>query len=202
MAFCSKCGTEINDGVKFYPNCGTQLDGVNGTQRVSNSAQGEPKKKMALWKKIGIGFIIFAIIGALSQPKDGKTKSNDETNAPQKTEKVSDDSKKAQEEQARQAKEEEEERQAREQKEEEERQAREQQEKEARTDEILKEGYDRGYKDAMQYTYYQESNYRIAFTNLYGAPQSDEEIALYKQYKEQYNKGWDKGKEVKREMEN
>ena len=115
MAFCSNCGTELNDGAKFCPNCGTQLDGMSGTKHVSNPAQGEPKKKMALWKKIVIGFIIFAIIGALSQPKDGKTKSNNETNAPQKTEKVSDDSKKAQEEQARQVKEEAE-RQAREEK--------------------------------------------------------------------------------------
>ena len=55
MEFCSKCGTEINDGVKFCPNCGNQLDGVNGTQRVSNPVQGEPKKKMALWKKLVLG---------------------------------------------------------------------------------------------------------------------------------------------------
>ena len=100
MAFCSNCGTEINDGAKFCPNCGTQLDGVKGTQRVSNPAQGEPKKKMALWKKIGIGFIIFAIIGALTQPKDGKTESNDKTNTSQKTEEESDESIKAQKGQA------------------------------------------------------------------------------------------------------
>ena len=96
MSYCSKCSTKINDGVKFCPNCGTQLDGVKGTQRVSNPAQGEPKKKMALWKKIGIGFIIFAVIGALTQPKDGKTESNDKTNTLQKTEEVSDESIKAQ----------------------------------------------------------------------------------------------------------
>lgn len=73
--------------------------------------------------------------------------------------------------------------------------------KQAKQDKILKEGYDRGYDDAMQYTYYREMNYRIPYTNLYGAPKSDEEIALYKQYKEQYDKGWEEGKKVKAKMD-
>lgn len=93
------------------------------------------------------------------------------------------------------------ERKAREQKEEAERKANEQKEQQAKQDKILKEGYDRGYNDAMQYTYYQEMNYRIPYTNLYGAPKSDEEIALYKQYKEQYDKGWEEGKKVKAKMD-
>ncbi len=92
MAFCSKCGTEINEGAKFCPNCGTQVDGESGTQYASNSVHEEPKKKMALWKKIGIGFIVLAIIGALTQPKDDKTESNDKNNTSQVTGEVSDES--------------------------------------------------------------------------------------------------------------
>lgn len=33
MAFCSKCGTQVADGVKFCPSCGNNVDGTTNTQQ-------------------------------------------------------------------------------------------------------------------------------------------------------------------------
>ena len=150
-------------------------------------------KKKWLW---GIGiFLVLAAIGSMQENKE----ENSESATPQQTERVAEQPQEiawAPE----QPQETEAERLAREKQEEAEQQAREQKEKQAKKDKILKEGYDRGYNDAIQYTYYQEMNYRIPYTNLYGAPKSDEEIALYKQYKEQYDKGWSEGRKIKEKM--
>lgn len=92
------------------------------------------------------------------------------------------------------------ERQAQEQKAEAERLAREQKEKQEKKDKILKDGYDIGYKNAIQYTYKMDHYCRNAYISKYGAPQSDEEIELYKQFVEQYDKGWDAGRKVRDSM--
>ena len=54
MAFCINCGNELEDGVKFCPNCGTPTDG-----NVSSSTQARKKKS----KK---GILIAAIVGAIA----------------------------------------------------------------------------------------------------------------------------------------
>lgn len=161
-------------------------------------------KKKWLW---GIGVVVvLAAIGSMQEKKEGS-----ESKTPQQIERIVEQPQETEAERQEREKKEEAERQAqeqkaeaerlaREQKEEANRQEREQKEKQEKKNNILKEGYDRGYKDAIQFTYYSESNYRIAFTNLYGVPQNDEEIALFKQYKEQYDKGWNEGRKIKNKM--
>ncbi|MBR6892736.1 MAG: zinc-ribbon domain-containing protein [Bacteroidaceae bacterium] len=41
MAFCRKCGTKLNEGVKFCPKCGHTVDGVLASQPQENQAQQE-----------------------------------------------------------------------------------------------------------------------------------------------------------------
>lgn len=38
MAFCSKCGTQVADGVKFCPNCGSAVAGDANAQQNNNQA--------------------------------------------------------------------------------------------------------------------------------------------------------------------
>ena len=38
MAFCSKCGTQVNDGAKFCPKCGNPI-GDNASTSVNNQSQ-------------------------------------------------------------------------------------------------------------------------------------------------------------------
>lgn len=75
-------------------------------------------------------------------------------------------------------------------------------EKQKNDDALMKDGYDRGYRHAMQFSEYDEGVLRTQYVSLYGAPQSDDEINTYKRYKQQYDKGWEKGKEAKRKMDN
>ena len=143
-------------------------------------------------EKIGIGFIALAIIGALTQPKEGKTESNDETNAPQKTEKVSDDSKKAQEEEVRQAKEEAE-RQAREEKTKKER------EKQKELQSIMEYGY---YCGTLNCTRKFPTEAKEYYVGRYGAPKNDEELEYFRKFKQEYERGMAEGREAKRKMDN
>lgn len=90
------------------------------------------------------------------------------------------------------------ERRTRLQKEEAERKVKEQKEKQEKRKNMFKEAYENGYNTAIQYTFYQDCH--IHYANEYGAPKSDADIALYKQYKIQYDKGWDAGRAVRNKM--
>lgn len=39
MAFCSKCGTQVTDGVKFCPSCGNNVAGTSDTQQQTGYTQ-------------------------------------------------------------------------------------------------------------------------------------------------------------------
>ncbi|MBR6892740.1 MAG: TM2 domain-containing protein [Bacteroidaceae bacterium] len=39
MAFCIKCGTKLNEGVKYCPKCGQMVDGVLVSQPQENQSQ-------------------------------------------------------------------------------------------------------------------------------------------------------------------
>lgn len=94
------------------------------------------------------------------------------------------------------------ERQAREQKEEAERKAREQKEKkeqqEKKKKEVAeygyKEGYDRGFKGLENSSY---STSTITFANRYGAPTNNEEKELFNIFKENFDKGYTEGKNMR-----
>ncbi len=40
MAFCSKCGTQVAEGVKFCPSCGNNVAGATDTQQAGNTQTG------------------------------------------------------------------------------------------------------------------------------------------------------------------
>ena len=54
MAFCSKCGTQINDGAKFCPKCGQPTSEANNVQNSGNieSSDSEPREdQIKTWQK-------------------------------------------------------------------------------------------------------------------------------------------------------
>lgn len=81
-----------------------------------------------------------------------------------------------------------------------ERKAREKREKEEKIKEILKEGYEYGKEQGMQYTYYQECQKH--FCDWHFTPSTDEQMEIFRQYKEQYDKGFEEGHNLKEKMRN
>lgn len=61
MPFCGKCGTQVQDGVKFCPSCGMSLQ----TQSQVNDA--EANKIMAVISYIGVLVLIPLITGKYKQ---------------------------------------------------------------------------------------------------------------------------------------
>ncbi len=69
MSFCTKCGTQVQEGIKFCGNCGNAMQGGN-TPQASQSPnlegfQTKPAKKSNGWWGVlafAIAFIIFKII--------------------------------------------------------------------------------------------------------------------------------------------
>lgn len=67
MAFCIKCGTELNDGAKFCSGCGANLtEDVTVDQNIVKQsvakAEKKPKKKSRLGRFV-VSFVITIIIG-------------------------------------------------------------------------------------------------------------------------------------------
>ena len=56
MAFCGKCGAELN-GEKFCPNCGEPVE----TEQSTTSAVTHPVRKSGMWKKVVAGVVVVAI---------------------------------------------------------------------------------------------------------------------------------------------
>lgn len=54
MTYCSKCGTEINDGAKFCPKCGTNVEVI------SREASPKEGRKIIKW------FVLFAVLAVLA----------------------------------------------------------------------------------------------------------------------------------------
>lgn len=97
MAFCSNCGTELNDGAKFCPKCGTQVgkptnNGDTFEEKTTNVLNGNSEedspqdsaKKMGCWQKLGIGLVVVWAIGFIGDKCGGnKSEPSDEPKAPQ-----------------------------------------------------------------------------------------------------------------------
>jgi len=81
-----------------------------------------------------------------------------------------------------------------------ERKAREQKEKQAKYDEMMKDAYEFGKKQGMQFTYYQECNGH--FTAYWFTPSTDEEFEIFRKYKEEYDRGFEEGHKAKERMNN
>lgn len=81
MAFCSKCGTQIQDGAKFCPKCGQPTSNAGNVEEPEtyNSFDNEPEEDIQTWQKIvsillwPVGVII--LIVALIKKQSGKAKS-------------------------------------------------------------------------------------------------------------------------------
>lgn len=73
MAYCSKCGTQINEGVNFCPKCGSVIDSNVTNPKPQNKSIITPQQqkdnddaKLGTGKKIGLGWAIaVASIGLL-----------------------------------------------------------------------------------------------------------------------------------------
>ena len=65
--FCASCGTKIPEGAHFCPECGATVDGAaepapKAAARAAPAAAAAAtaqKPRMALWKKILIGVVVF-----------------------------------------------------------------------------------------------------------------------------------------------
>lgn len=233
MAFCSNCGTELTDGAKFCPKCGTPtpMSAKLGKEEISDEEELQVENEGEKWPipmvaKVGlilsallvvygvltintsslqgIVFIYCIAIGMLLViwaayngygNMDKKAAywtiiaalvsfpiikgadylfANDETEE-NETELVE----QKQESPAEKA-------------------AREKKEKQDKIDRMMKEAFARGKDQAMNYTYYQKCDQW--FNAYYFTPETDEEIALFKRYKAEYDKGWDEGKRIKAKM--
>ena len=45
MAFCKNCGTELNDGAKYCPECGTAVSRMRGMWQLSQFAASGPRRQ-------------------------------------------------------------------------------------------------------------------------------------------------------------
>ena len=187
MAFCKHCGSKLEDGAKFCPKCGKPTNGeVDAPKSDGNDKNNEDAKntKVGCISLIVIILFIGFIVNKCSGGEDSKA--TYDANAP-KTEQVVTDTPSA-EEQARKQQEEAE----RKAKEEAERQA---QEKKAKKEEILRHGYEYGKKygaslqkrDAIN----KERWCKERFLDKCEAPRTPEEMELYREFKEQFYKGWE-----------
>ena len=251
MAFCGKCGTQLNDGTKFCPKCGNPVGSTQTNETSSYSIElvsvGDSKLIVvkALSDLLGLGIKeatelansvpckitdgltlskakeisnLLSTAGAKTIVKqNGKTIFIEEPsqNVDSQTEEhggnklmkygayvfgvlcflyivgtceggSSDSQEGTQIEQKQETSAE--------------KQAREKKEKQDKIDRMMKEAFERGKDQAMNYTYYQKCNQW--FNAYYFTPETDEEIELFKRYKAEYDKGWDEGKRIRAKMEN
>lgn len=127
---------------------------------------------------------LFAIGFAASDEEESSSKSSNESSISQTEQKQETEA----------------ERQVREQKEEADRKAREQKEKQVKFNKMMKEAYEFGKKQGIQFTYYQECN--VHFTYQWFTPSTDEEYEIFRKYKEEYDRGFEEGQAAKERMKN
>jgi hypothetical protein len=65
--FCSQCGFQSASDAKFCSNCGNQLAPEKQTEAATATTptfatMPQPKKKMATWKKVVLGGVVFIIL--------------------------------------------------------------------------------------------------------------------------------------------
>lgn len=78
--------------------------------------------------------------------------------------------------------------------------ASEQKDKKAQLQEMLKDAYEYGKEQGMQFTYYQECN--PYFTKRWFTPSTDEEYEIFRKYKREYDRGFAEGHDAKERMNN
>ena len=152
MSYCKECGNKLEDGVNFCPKCGCPTDSTlaNDSDTIVDNGKFAPnvqvqptnqfeastgeKSKLGCWSKILYTFLFFILIGFLAEECGGGESNNENTVAPQATEKVVNDT--LDEEDQVQKQQEEEVRADMENKAAEEK---------AKKEEVAKAGYDKGY---------------------------------------------------------
>lgn len=77
----------------------------------------------------------------------------------------------------------------------------------SKEEEICKKAYEKGKDNAIKSSMYQDekerdNGYRIWYTVAIGTPSTDEEIAIYKKGRKEYERGYDDGRKFKYKMEN
>lgn len=191
MAFCSKCGTQLNDGAKFCPNCGQSTSGseIDSVLNYNDDSENE-EKQIKTWQKIvsvlfwpaGAILIIMALIKKQSElAKSAVTYtaigiglaiglnvalggcSNDSTQTVLSIDSYDNN--------------------------------------EADYDDVAEVGYKSGYEMGFQLggssvgEYYDGTeNIQIIYTNFYPAPSSPEEKKMYNIFAENYKRGFKDGK--------
>lgn len=93
MAYCSKCGTELNDGAKFCPKCGSQI-GMNEPKCFTdnaNQAESGQTKKMGCWTYGFIALLFGGLIGFLQDKCSGEDSKATDTSTQQSMEIVEED---------------------------------------------------------------------------------------------------------------
>ena len=89
------------------------------------------------------------------------------------------------------------ERKAREQKKERERQAREAERAEAKKKKVAEAGYKRGYEKGIEGSRLLPNVVNIYYTNKFGAPSNSEEKELFEIYKQNFEKGYEEGRNAR-----
>lgn len=60
--YCTNCGAQLPRDARFCPSCGAEVAVVGPAATPAGETFAEPRKKMALWKKIALGFVAFVAV--------------------------------------------------------------------------------------------------------------------------------------------
>ncbi len=60
--YCTSCGAALPRDARFCPSCGAEVASGPTTATPAGETFAEPKKKMALWKKIALGLVAFVAV--------------------------------------------------------------------------------------------------------------------------------------------
>ena len=83
-----------------------------------------------------------------------------------------------------------------------EREIRKKKEKEAEFTRMLEKAYYLGKQDGITFTFYDDNICSQYFTKMYFTPSTDEEFEIFKKFKNEYNRGFIEGHNVKIKMQN
>lgn len=160
------------------------MSGIESYIYIFNSHKFNKKQKIMKKHFLTVATVALFAIGFAASDEEESSNSSSSSSEPQTEQKQETEA----------------ERKAREKKEESERKEREQKEKQAKYDEMMKDAYEFGKKQGMQFTYYHECNGH--FTAYWFTPSTDEEFEIFRKYKEEYDRGFEEGHKAKERMNN
>lgn len=184
MAFCGKCGTQLNDGAKFCPKCGNPISvlqekgeapvnfsdsNIEEDVDESNEQENSGKKKWVQYALFIIGLLVFFYFYDMLH--DGGSSVEPTTEQYQESSSVEQES--VENDKASQFAE--------------------------RKEEVKQKGYKAGYENGFTVgpsTYVTQDPKRSAktyYTTYYGAPMNEEEMTLCNIFVENYVKGYEEG---------